>query len=85
MLLPDGAHLNATDIIGPFASHVDREVCLSLIERRLKVNLAHFRILRGPEELSDDVLAAVEKYIYWRDRSGAQRLGRKSRDNLSKT
>ena len=28
------------------------------------------------EELSDDVLTAIEKYIYRRDRSSAQRLGR---------
>ena len=41
--------------------------------------------LHRTEELSDDVPAAIEKYIYWRDPSGRQRLGRKSRDNLSKT
>jgi hypothetical protein len=49
------------------------------------VDLAHLPMLRGPEELSDDVLTAIEKYIYMRGRSGAQRLGHKSRDNLSKT
>ncbi len=30
-------------------------------------------------------LTAIEKYIYSRTTSSAQRLGRKSRDNLSKT
>src|SRR6185312_11206328 len=30
-------------------------------------------------------LIAIEKYIYRRDQSGAQRLGHKSRDNLSNT
>ena len=77
--------MTATLIIGRFASHVDCEVCLFLTERRLGVNLAHFPMLREREELSDDVLTAIEKYIYRRDRSGAQRLGHKSRDNLSKT
>ena len=28
-------------------------------------------------------MTAIEKYIYWRDPSGAQRLGRKSRDKTS--